>query len=183
MVLIALTIVLVHIVLEVIGLISGNFFFQLVLGIIAFVVGMVLAMGLIRASLAVVRGETPEVSMLFETEGIGPYIIAAILFGIMFAVGLILCIIPGIIVAIVFMFYGFIIVENPSISPIDALKESMELTKGRLGELFVFVLALIGINIVGLLVCFVGLIFSYGITAIAVAYAYRTLRGEPVAAA
>ena len=37
------------------------------------------------------------------------------------------------------------------------------------------------INIVGALLCGVGLLFTYGITAIAVAYAYRSLSGEPVA--
>jgi uncharacterized membrane protein len=42
-------------------------------------------------------------------------------------------------------------------------------------------LAIVGINIVGALLCGIGLLFTYGITAIAVAYAYRTLRGESVA--
>ena len=79
------------------------------------------------------------------------------------------------------MFYGFLIVENPTLGPIDALKKSQEMTKGRLGELFVFGLALFGINLVGALLCGIGLLFTYGITAIAVAYAYRTLTGEPVA--
>ncbi len=56
------------------------------------------------------------------------------------------------------------------------------MTKGRIGELFVFGLALFGINLVGAILCGIGLLFTYGITAIAVAYAYRTLRGESVAA-
>ena len=79
------------------------------------------------------------------------------------------------------MFYGFLIVEDPTLGPTDALKKSQEMTKGRLGELFVFGLALFGINLVGALLCGIGLLFTYGITAIAVAYAYRTLKGEPVA--
>ena len=142
---------------------------------------MILVDGLIRAALAVVHGQTPEVSMLFETEGLGSYIVAAIIFGIMFCIGLILCIIPGIIIGIILMFYGFLIVENPNLGPTDALKKSQEMTKGRIGELFVFGLALFGINLVGAILCGVGLLFTYGITAIAVAYAYRTLKGEPVA--
>ena len=85
------------------------------------------------------------------------------------------------IVAIVFKFYGFLIVENPSLGPTDALKRASELTKGRIGELFVFGLALFGINLIGALLCGIGLLFTYGITAVAVAYAYRTLNGESVA--
>lgn len=181
MLVITIVVIAVQVILNLIGSVTGNFFLSLILSIIGFVVAMILTMGLFRASLAVVKGQTPEVSMLFETEGLANFVIAAILFGLMVWVGLILCIIPGIILFIVFMFYGFVIVENPTTSPIDALKKSQEMTKGRLGELFVFGLAIVGINIVGLLLCGVGLLFTYGISYIAVAYAYRTLRGEPVA--
>jgi uncharacterized membrane protein len=178
---ITIVIVAIHLVFQLIGFATRNAFLSFLLGLIAWIVGLILAMGLIRCSLAVVRGETPQVDMLFQTEGLGSYIIASILFGIMLFVGLILCIIPGIIVAIVFMFYGFLIVENPSLGPTDALKRASELTKGRIGELFVFGLALFGINLIGALLCGIGLLFTYGITAVAVAYAYRTLNGESVA--
>ena len=39
---------------------------------------------------------------------------------------------------------------------------------------------LLAINLVGLLACGVGLVFTYGITAVTVAYAYKTLSGQPV---
>jgi uncharacterized membrane protein len=181
MLVITIVIVVVQAIVNGIGQLSGSVAISLLFSILGWIVSMILSMGLIRAALAVVRGETPDVAMLFQTEGLGSYIVAAIIFGIAFGIGLILCIIPGIIIGLIFMFYGFIIVENPSIGPTDALKQSQEMTKGRLGELFVFGLALLGINIVGFLLCFVGLLFTYGISAIAVAYAYRTLRGEPVA--
>jgi uncharacterized membrane protein len=178
---ITIVIVAVHLVLNLIGFATRNFFLQLVFQIIAWIVGLILAMGLIRCSLAVVRGQTPQVDMLFQTEGLGVYIITSILVGLMVGIGLILCIIPGIILGIMFMFYGYLIVENPSLGVGDALKRAQEMTKGRLGELFVFGLALFGINLVGALLCGIGLLFTYGITAIAVAYAYRTLSGESVA--
>lgn len=181
MLLITIVIIAVQLVVNLIGQAVGNFFISLVFSIIGWIVSMILSMGLIRAALAVVKGRTPEVNMLFETEGLGSYIVAAIIFGIAFGIGLILCIIPGIIIGIIWMFYGFLIVENPTLGPTDALKRSSEITKGRLGELFVFGLALFGINLVGLILCGVGLLFTYGITAIAVAYAYRTLNGEDVA--
>jgi len=180
---ITIIIVAIHLALSIIGSVTGSIAVQLIFTLIGWIVGFILAMGLIRCSLAVVRGQTPEVSMLFETPGLGSYIIASILFGIMFFIGFILCIIPGIIVGIVFMFYGYLIVENPDLGPTDALKKASELTKGRIGELFVFGLALFGINLVGAILCGVGLLFTYGITAVAVAYAYRTLNGESVAPA
>jgi uncharacterized membrane protein len=173
--------VAVHLVLSIIGSVTGSVALQLIFTLIGWIVGFILAMGLIRCTLAVVKGQTPEVSMLFETPGLGSYILASILFGLMLFVGFILCIIPGIIVGIVFMFYGYLIVENPTLGPTDALKRASELTKGRIGELFVFGLALFGINLIGAILCGIGLLFTYGITAVAVAYAYRTLNGEPVA--
>lgn len=179
---ITIVIVAVHLVLSIIGSVTGSIAVQLIFALIGWIVGFILAMGLIRCALAVVNGQTPEVSMLFETPGLGSYILASILFGIMFFIGFILCIVPGIIVGIIFMFYGYLIVENPDLGPTDALKKSMELTKGRIGELFVFGLALFGINLVGALLCGIGLLFTYGITTVAVAFAYRTLNGESVAA-
>jgi uncharacterized membrane protein len=178
---ITIVIVAVHLVLSILGAVTGSVAVQLIFSLIGWIVGFILAMGLIRCTLAVVKGQTPEVSMLFETPGLGSYIVASILFGLMLFVGFILCIIPGIIVGIVFMFYGYLIVENPTLGPTDALKRASELTKGRIGELFVFGLALFGINLIGAILCGIGLLFTYGITAVAVAYAYRTLNGEPVA--
>jgi uncharacterized membrane protein len=181
MLLITIVIIAIQVVFSILGNVSDSAFIRIFFSLVGWIVGMILALGLYRASLAVVKGQTPDVAMLFQVEGLGSYIVAAILYGLMVFVGLIFCIIPGIILAIMFMFYGYLIVEDPTLGPTDALKKAQEITKGRLGELFVFGLALFGINLVGALLCGVGLIFTYGITAIAVAYAYRTLNGEPVA--
>ena len=155
---------------------------QLIFTLIGWIVGLILAMGLIRCRAGRRTGQTPEVSMLFETDGArrrtsSPRSSSASCS----SSASILCIIPGIIVGIIFMFYGYLIVENPTLGPTDALKKASEMTKGRIGELFVFGLALFGINLVGAILCGVGLLFTYGITAVAVAYAYRTLNGESVA--
>jgi hypothetical protein len=169
-------------VINFIGQSTGSIAGSIIFGIIGFVVGLILAMGLIRASLAVTDGQKPEFSMLANTDRLAPYAVAAILFGIGFYIGLLLVIIPGIIFALVFMFHGFVIIDSPTeISGIDALKASSELTKGHKGELFLLVLILLGVNIVGALLCFVGLLFTYGISAITVAAAYRMLKGQPLA--
>jgi len=177
---IAIVIIAVQFVLGAISGAAGNAGVQFVLNLVGWIVGMILAMGLYRASLAVVKGETPEVGMLFQVEGLGSYVVASILYGLMVFVGLIFCIVPGIILAIMFMFYGYLIVENPDLGPTEALSKAQQITKGRLGELFLFGLALFGINLIGAILCGVGLLFTYGISAVAVAYAYRTLNGEPV---
>ena len=118
--------------------------------------------------------------MLFQTDGFGPYILASILFGIAVFVGLILCIIPGLIFAVVYHFYGYVLVENPSTGAIDSLKKAADITRGHRWELFGLFIVLILINIVGLIACLVGVIFTAGISAVAVAYAYRSLSGQSV---
>ncbi|HSO97030.1 MAG TPA: DUF975 family protein [Acidimicrobiia bacterium] len=150
--------------------------------IISLVIGAVLAMGLIRATLAVTEGQKPDVSMLFRSEGLAAYIVASILVTIGVLIGLILLIIPGIILLIMWHFYGFVIVQNPDIGATEAMRRSAEITRGHRWQLFGLGLLLFGINILGLMACCVGVLFTEGITAMAVAYAYKTLSGQPVAA-
>jgi uncharacterized membrane protein len=181
MILIVLAIWLVNVLLSIIALPFDNQFMRFIIQLIAWVVSLLLALGLIRATLALTRGEKPEVSMLFETDNFGPYLIAAILFGIATTIGFILCIVPGVIIAVFYGFYGFVIIDKGEQSPIDALKRSQALVSGHFGAVLGLAVVLILINIVGALLCGVGLLFTVGISAIAWAYAYRALSGEPVA--
>jgi len=178
--LITLVIIVIDVVISAIGQATGNNVVAALFSLIGWIVGLLLAFGLIRATIAVTKGQKPEVAMLFETDGFGPYILASILFGIAVAIGLVLCIIPGIIFAVVYHFYGYVIVENPSTGAIDSLKKAADITRGHRWELFGLFIVLILINIVGLIACLVGVLFTAGISAVAVAYAYRSLSGESV---
>jgi hypothetical protein len=160
------------------GIGVGFIFAQLV----TLVISAVLALGLIRATVAVTEGQKPDVSMLFRTEGLAAYVGASILVAIGVVAGLILLIIPGIILLIIWHFFGYVIVQNPETGALDAMRRSVEITRGHRWPLFGLGLLLLGINLLGLLACCVGLLFTEGITAMAVAYAYKTLSGQPVAA-
>jgi uncharacterized membrane protein len=138
-------------------------------------------MGLIRAALSVLDGGRPDVSMLFQTEGLAPYLIASIVFGVAVFVGLVLCIIPGLILGFLLFFYGYAIVDGRTDDAIEALKTSWNLASKNVGPLLLlFVLAIL-INIVGALLCGIGLLFTYPITAVAVAYGWRTVSGGRIA--
>lgn len=182
MVLITLVIFVVQFLVNIVGSGTDSVIARLVLELLGLVVGIILAMGLIRASLAVCEGRKPEVSMLTETDGFFNYLVASILFGIGMFIGLVLCIVPGIIFAVVFMYFGYAIVQQPELGAVDALKRSADITRGYRWQLFGLSLLLILINFVGLLACGVGLLFTYGISAITIAYAYKTLSGQAVAA-
>jgi hypothetical protein len=178
--LITLVIIVIDVVISAIGQATGNDVVAALFSLVGWIVGLWLAFGLIRATIAVTKGERPEVAMLFETDGLGPYVLASILFGIAVAIGIVLCVIPGIIIAVIYHFYGYVLVENPSTGVIDSLKRSADITSGHRWELFGLFIVLILINIVGLIACLVGVLFTAGISAVAVAYAYRTLSGQSV---
>jgi uncharacterized membrane protein len=180
LVLITLVIFVVQFIISIVSGATSSSFGQALLQVISFLVAIILAMGLIRASLAVCEGRKPEVSMLLHTDGFFPYLVASILFGIGVVVGLILLIIPGIIFAVVFSYFGYAIVQQPNLGAFDALKRSADITRGHRWQLFGLMLLLILINFVGLLACGVGILFTYGITAVALGYTYKTLSGQPV---
>ena len=179
--LIALVIIVVQVALSLVGLAFDNYWLQMTWNILTWVVGLILAMGLIRAALAVLDGREPEVGMLFRTDGLAAYLIASILVGLLFGVGLILCIIPGLIVLFLFAFYGYAIVDGRTNDAIESMKMSYQLVTKHVGALLLLFILCFLINVLGALLCFVGLLFTYPITAVAIAYAWRKISGGQVA--
>ena len=180
MLLLTLVVIGVNLLIGFVGSGVHNTSGQIILNLINFVVGIILAMGLIRASLAVVEGRMPEVKMLTTTDGFGAYLVASIIVTLGVFLGLIALIVPGIILAIMWHFFGYVIVESPTTRATDAMRRSAEITKGSRWQLFGLGWLLVLINLVGVLACGVGLLFTYGISAITVAYVYKLLSGQPI---
>lgn len=100
------------------------------------------------------------------------YVLATLLYGLIIGVGTLLLIIPGIIFGLMFMFYGYVMVEK-GLGPIEALKESKRLTAGVKWDLFLFSLLAIGLNLLGVLALIVGVLATMTVTFIAMAHLYR----------
>jgi uncharacterized membrane protein len=149
--------------------------------LISIFVGAFLYLGVFRIVLAVTAGEQPDIAMLFRTDRYWPFLGAYLLFGLGVAFGLVLLIVPGILFAIAFQFYGYALIQDPGLGVIDAFKRSNEITRGHWGTLFVLGLAVFGVNLLGFLACCIGLLFTIPLTSVAHAYAYKTLAGQPVA--
>lgn len=181
LILVTLAVFIPSIVLNLIAQASGSVFISLVFSLAAAVVSFVLGFGLLRAALLVTRGETPVPADLFKTDGLGAYFVASILYGIGLYIGLLLCIIPGIFFAVVFHFYGFVCIDNPQTGAVDSLKRAAQITEGNRGTLFGLMVLLFLINVVGVVLCGVGLLATIPITVVASAYAYKNLTGQQVA--
>lgn len=171
---------------QVVVTLLGQFVFDsviasLLLNIIGLVVSAVLTLALIRASLDIVDGRAPDLTRAFSLEDVGQYIVASIIFSIMFGVGLILCIIPGLAVLVLFGLFGFFIVDRNA-GGIDGLGQAFAVGKENLGPLVVLYLAVVAIVLVGLALCCVGVLPAIAIVNIITAHAYRQLTGGYTAA-
>lgn len=110
---------------------------------------MVIELGLLDIALSFRDGLSPQIEDLFRQYPLLlKYFAASIIYGLMVLIGLLFLVIPGIIIALKYQFYGYLIVDR-HMGPIKALKESSRLTNGALTNLFVFWLALYcGITII-----------------------------------
>jgi uncharacterized membrane protein len=151
-------------------------------GVLNFPLSVFFAMGVARYVLNLARGAPAGFKDIFSWGPYFPYLGAAVLIGIGCAFGLLFCLVPGIFLAICWMFTGLAIVDR-DLGPIEAMGRSWDLTKGHRWDLLLFLLLCFGVNLLGLLACCVGLIFTSAMTQIAVAWVYLRLSGqEPVAA-
>lgn len=146
-----------------------------IIGLILLILGK---MGFYNSCLMITTGNKPGFDQLFKSW---PYflswIIASFLFGIMFGIGLILFIIPGIYVFARFGLFPFFILDK-NLGPIDALKQASQASEGIRWELALFFLACLGINILGILLFGIGIFITIPITLIALAIVYYHITGQ-----
>lgn len=164
---------------------SGSFFGFLVgssIGALgSLVVQVFIQAAITRGGLSITDGRRLDLSTLFDTDQLPQVLLGAVLIGIAGMIGLILCIIPGLIVFFFTQFFVHFAIDK-RLSAIDAIKASVSFVNAHLGTLVGFYLALIAALIVGALLCVVGLLAAVPIVVIAQAYTYRRLLGEPVVA-
>jgi uncharacterized membrane protein len=154
---------------------------EILLEIAGTLVSLLVTLGWMRVALEITAGQRPEVADVFKAFGYGTFILATILFYIGTVIGFILLIVPGIIFIATFGFYGFVIAERgEGVGVFESLQRSADITRGHRWQLFGMALVLLLVNLVGLLVFIVGVIFTSGITLIAWAYTYRRLSNQPI---
>ncbi|MDH3198878.1 MAG: DUF975 family protein, partial [Candidatus Krumholzibacteria bacterium] len=142
-------------------------------------VTLVIEIGLVKIVLKFEAGQMPEFANLFDGIDRVPNLFVATLVGTAAVIaGLILLIVPGIIVGLRLMFAGFVVVDQKA-GPIDALQKSWAMTRGYTLDLFLFALAVFGINLLGCILFGVGVFVSLPVTALAMARIYRVLCAQP----
>ena len=147
----------------------------IIMGLVSFVIGIFVNMAVVRVGLRFTDGETAEYSDIYMSYPLfWKFLGGAILYGLIVLGGLILFIVPGIYWGIKYHFFAYFIIDE-GLGPVEALRRSGEITYGSKWELLLLALAFFGINLLGLLACFVGLFITAPITLVALAYVYRRL--------
>lgn len=133
------------------------------------------SLGYIKLAVDIVDNKDPEFKELFSCFSLLlQYLLSLIIYVVIVSVGLVLFVIPGLIWAVQFGFFPFVIV-NERLWPLNALRKSSALTEGVKGRLIVFGLVLLGINLLGLLAVGIGIIVTIPLSIIAAAHIFRQL--------
>ena len=136
------------------------------------------SLGYIKISLKITDGEVVRISdFITDLNKYINFFTTLIVFSLIVFFAFLALFIPGIVFGIICAFTLYIVVDM-NIGVVEAMKLSAKLTKGLRMEIFLFKIALVLINLAGLCLFFVGLIFTIPMTMIATAYVYRKLSSE-----
>ncbi|MBS1712819.1 MAG: hypothetical protein JST30_00630 [Armatimonadetes bacterium] len=131
--------------------------------------------GLYNMALKAIRGETVEVSDVFVAmKAPIPFLTAGLIVGLATAIGMMLCYIPGFIVAGLTMFV-FPLMIDKKLAPVDAIKESIAILKPQavMAVVLFFLSSLVAS--IGAYACYIGIFFTMPIAMVSIALAYRDL--------
>lgn len=110
------------------------------------------------------------------------YLITAIPYYLITVAGVLLFVVPGVIFGTAASLWPYLVVEKNQ-SPIECIRESIRLTKGKRWELFLFLLLIQAITLLGMVAILVGPFITAPFTLLAGIYIYRTLSGKaPISA-
>ena len=143
--------------------------------VVNLLVGTLIDIGLVAVFLkAAQMPESVTFSDLWHPASYWYYLGAALLSGVLIAIGFVLLIIPGLMLATMWFFVKYLVVDK-NLTPVAAMKESAMITKGHRWALLGFLVLIILINILGVICLVVGLLVSIPVTGLATVHAYRTL--------
>lgn len=151
-----------------------------VINILAWLLGIIVSLGMVRIALKFVDGKKAEISDLISGTSLQlmlRYVGASIIFYIIVILGLILFVIPGIYLAIKFNYFQYLLVDQNT-GILDAFRKSSEITKGIKIDLFLFGVLLGLVTLAGALAFLVGLLWTIPTSTLAAAYVYRKLQAQ-----
>ena len=140
---------------------DGSFFLNVLTIITTFYVQASFAIGLISFYMSIARGNGVKIDLIFSYFNSIKPLLASLLYVIMFLVGFVFFIIPGILIALTFFPVFYMIADDKQIDFFEAFNKSYKLMSGRKGQLFFLQLRAFLFVLLAFIPCF--LAFTIGI--------------------
>lgn len=155
---------------------------QLVASIVGSVVSFLFSVVAARAAVVAARGQRPTIGSAFEGVNWVQALIAAVLTSVILQVGLMLCILPGLVAAFFLVFAASAVAVRPEADGIAALATSFKVSSENVGHTLVLFLLSALACIVGLAACCVGIVVAIPVITFAITHAFLRLQGEQTTA-
>ena len=147
-------------------------------GYVAPVVRLFSAIVAANMSLKVASGRQLEWNDIFSFPNFGASLLASFLTAVATGVGLLLCFIPGIIMAFL-LYYSVYFTVDKGVDGIAGMKASWATLSSHVGELFPFALTGVGLYILGA-ITLIGWLVTVPLVALLSAYSYVRIQGYDV---
>lgn len=139
---------------------NPNTTYDIVSGLGTVVITALLLPGYLAVFFKLSEGEKPVVGDLFSKFNyFFKFLIATIIYTVLVAIGLVLFVIPGIIIGLGLAQVYYILLDEPELSAVEALKKSWKMMTGHKWEYFVLGLSFLGWAIASIFTLFIGLLW------------------------
>ncbi|MCD4533509.1 hypothetical protein LRP67_05380 [Nocardioides sp. cx-169] len=162
------------------GYVSLASLVSLLFSALSFVVAQIISAGVIRGGLDLTEGRRFTPATVISPHHLPQVVVASILIGVLTTVGLLLCLLPGIVFSFASQYTLYFIVDK-GMGPWQAIKASIHLVRTNLADTLVWYIVGGVVAFLGFLVCLVGAIVSVPVVLIGTAYTYKVLTRQPVA--
>lgn len=143
-------------------------------------IGYILYAMLIRGAIDVVDGGQFDIGRAFGALNIGNVLLAGLLVSVATTIGMMLCILPGVVFSI-FAFFTLYFVVDKGTDPVESIGASFTLVGRNFGDALLTGLLAFLVAVAGMLLCLVGVLAAIPVVTLAGAYAFRRFQGQPVA--
>ncbi|OBG83520.1 hypothetical protein A5733_12815 [Mycobacterium sp. NS-7484] len=153
---------------------------SLIVMLVGVVIGAVIQSAYIGGMLDIANGTPVTIGSFFRPRNVGNVVVASVVSSVIIGIGVVLCVIPGIIASIMLMFTTVAVLDR-NLSGIEAVKASFELSKANFGPVALTWLVVLVVGLVGTLLCGIGLLVAYPLLSLITVYAWRRLNGAQLA--
>lgn len=142
-------------------------------------VAFIAQIGVQRAAIRSTQGVPPSFSEMFTTQHLVTYILYMIVFAILGVLGLILCILPGLIVFF-FLQLGPYYILDKGLSVGDAIKASIEAVRRNIGPALIMTMINVLVQLLGGMIFGLLTLLTLPFAALFTAHMYRQFNREPI---